>query len=466
MFNSTTEEWANSIFGNAELGDSRRTDRLVKFTTDMANHAGNSVVSASEYPASVEAAYRLIRNHAVRPEHIALSGFKFTDTIVKERPLVLAIQDTTGLSYRHSICDKLGNASSAKKSAKNPQGRSLFVHSTLMMDADSEQILGLGNQYYWFREQKNSEKKEVLQQRPIEEKESYKWQQNIETLSARMGSLSNVIDVCDREADIYEYLDYQKQQGNRFLVRAKENRKLNLPKGCLNDAVKTMSAKSHYTVHVPQKGGRKARDANVALSYRSITINKPKRATGSAELTVNMIVCQEVNAENEDEKLCWVLYTSEPITSDAQARKLVRFYELRWRVEDFHKVWKSDGTQVEKLKMQGVDNLKRVAIVQAFIAIRLMQLQQLIKNKEAARNISCERLLPQLLWKLLWKKIEKKTELPQEPPSLYWAYYAIAKIGGWYDSKRTGQVGVKAIWVGWKKIMIYAESLELIQALD
>jgi hypothetical protein len=77
-----------------------------------------------------------------------------------------------------------------------------------MIDASSEQVLGLANQQYWYREDKSEGTKTELQNRPIAEKESDKWQQNIEALSARMGSLDNVLDVCDTEADIYEYFDY------------------------------------------------------------------------------------------------------------------------------------------------------------------------------------------------------------------------------------------------------------------
>ena len=164
-------------------------------------------------------------------------------------------------------------------------------------------------------------------------------------------------------------------------------------------------------------------------------------------------------------KNCAVLYTTEDITTVEQARQLVRYYELRWRIEEFHKVWKTDGTQVEKLRIQSRNNLKRVAVIQAFIAIRLMQLQELTQNKNAAKEISCEPFLSNLSWKILWKKTERKKAIPDTPPSLYWAYYAIAKLDGWYDSKRTGRVGIKAMWSGWIKLMTLVEAVEIVEQL-
>lgn len=464
MYHTTSEEWAQLVFGQSDLGDSRRTDRLVKLTSDMASHVGSSIVKASENPASIEGAYRFISNPCINPEQIALSGYKFTDSIVKQRPLVLAIQDTTGLSYRHSICSELGSVSSAMKTSKNPVGRSIFVHSTMMMDANTEQVIGLANQHYWFREEKSDKKSEKIHKRPIKDKESFKWQRNIEELSARMDSLDNVLDICDREADIYEYLSYQVSQGHRFIVRAKENRLLNQPANKLRELTDAIEP-HHYTIQIKQKGGRKERKARIAISYQSITIKKPKRGGGEPELNVNVIVCQEIGANDIKEKLCWILYTTEDITTIEQARQLVRFYELRWRIEEFHKAWKTDGTQVEKLRIQSCNNLKRVAVIQAFIAIRIMQLQELAQNKESAKEISCEPMLTRLSWKILWKKTESKKAMPDAPPSLYWAYYAIAKLGGWYDSKRTGRVGMKAMWSGWIKLMTLVEAVEIVEQL-
>ena len=308
MYHTTSEEWAKLVFGQSDLGDSRRTDRLVKLTSDMASHVGSSIVKASDNPASVEGAYRFINNPCIDPEKIAQSGYKFTDSIVKQRPLVLAIQDTTSLSYRHSICDQLGSVSSANKESKRPVGRSFFVHSTMMIDANTEQVIGLANQHYWFREEKSEGTKEQLQNRPIEDKESFKWQKNIEELSVRMGSLNNVLDICDREADIYEYLNYQVSQGHRFLVRAKENRSLNKPANKLKTLINNIEPQGHYTVQIMQKGGRKARKAKIAISYQSITIKKPKRGEGEPELTLNVIVCQEVDSNESKEKLCCFIY--------------------------------------------------------------------------------------------------------------------------------------------------------------
>ncbi|WP_019615382.1 IS4 family transposase [Psychromonas ossibalaenae] len=466
MSDLNAAEWAQLIFGDTDLGDPRRTKRLTKLAGSMAQNAGESVVKASGDPATIEAAYRFIRNDNIVPEVIAETGFNHTCEVARECTDVLAIQDTTGISFKHnSLCSELGDVSSANTGSKSAKGRSLYVHSTLMLDAENEQIIGLANQKYWFRKEKVAGSKPERQSRLFKDKESYRWKESFDAVKQKTGQVTNIIDVCDREADVYEYLAYHKMNGHRFVVRAKENRKLLDPLTNLNELLKTTESKCSYSVDVKQKGGRSARQAKMKLSYQTINIKKPQRAVGEPALPINLIICQEYNKE-ESEPLCWLLYTSEPLYTSEDALKVVRYYELRWRIEEFHKVWKTDGTDVEGLRLQSLNNLKRIAVIQAFIAVRLMQLQELAQNKETAKTISCTVHVQDKTWKILWLKIEKNKAVPKKTPSLHWFYYAIAKLGGWYDSKRNGRVGVKAMWQGWLKLAEMMESIAMLESLD
>ncbi len=462
MQHLASQEWANQIFGQANLGDPRRTRRLQQIAADLSDNTGKSIVKSCDSPASIEAVYRFIRNDKISPSDIAESGFLHTSELISQRPLVLAIQDTTELSYKHSVSEKLGNVSNSK--TKTSRKRSLHVHSTIAIDAQTEKTIGLANQAYWFRKNKNEISNNELQKRQFEDKESAVWMKCFEAVKSRLDHVSNVLDVCDRGADIYEYLDYHTRNKHRFLVRAKENRNISGPVNCLRELCESVEGQCCYTVNVKQRGGRKARKAKMTLHYQSLRLVKPRYATGAKELPVNVIICQEKNSKAE-EPLQWVLYTNEPINSVTDAQRLVRYYELRWRIEEFHKTWKSDGTGVEGLRLQSVNNIKRIAIIKAFIAIRLQQLQEWAQNNEEAKSMSCRSYVTEMTWQLLWLKTEKSKPLPTTPPSLHWLYYAIARLGGWYDSKRNGKVGVKALWDGWLKLAEIVESAQLLQSL-
>jgi hypothetical protein len=102
------------IFGQAGLGDPRRTKRLIQLTSDMAENASSSIVKACSSPAKIEAAYRFVRNGNISPGEIVNAGFEHTCEIIKQRLLVLAIQDTTGLTVNHKVTEGLGDVCCSK----------------------------------------------------------------------------------------------------------------------------------------------------------------------------------------------------------------------------------------------------------------------------------------------------------------------------------------------------------------
>ncbi|MFO3118266.1 IS4 family transposase, partial [Legionella pneumophila serogroup 1] len=47
--------------------------------------------------------------------------------------------------------------------------------------------------------------------------------------------------------------------------------------------------------------------------------------------------------------------------------------------------------------------------------------------------------------------VERKS-LPEIIPTAGWAYKAIARLGGWTDSKGTGKAAWSTIWKGWFRL--------------
>jgi hypothetical protein len=92
------------------LGDARRTARLVKLAGAMAGQVGRSPSQACGGDAAAnEGAYRLLRNEAVDPQGIAEGGFAATARAAARHTRLLAVEDTTTLSYAHAVVDELGD---------------------------------------------------------------------------------------------------------------------------------------------------------------------------------------------------------------------------------------------------------------------------------------------------------------------------------------------------------------------
>jgi Transposase DNA-binding/Transposase DDE domain len=459
MFISDVQSWSENTFGKCVLGDVRRTKRLVKMAASLAARTGQSVVKSMDGESQVEGAYRLLRNAQVLSEDIAEGGFSATATLVKDKGTLLALEDSTCLNFGHSVSEELGYIGPPKQNKKGMQ-----VHTVLLLKAESKETLGLIEQSRWLRQASALANKNQRARQDYHDKESFKWQRSSEAMAERLGdTMQQTISVCDRESDIYEYIHYKVSAGQRFVVRTHYNRKLADTGLKLFDTVRDLEGAGTYKARIEQKGGRAARTATMELAYAPVRVLAPDRKRkdfSPIELTV--VTCREISKCAEPVE--WILLTTERVDSVEDARRVVSYYEARWKIEEFHKAWKSGGTQIEKSRLQSAGNLERMAVILAFIAVRLLQLREVIHLDKQLISKDCSHILTELQWRLLWRKQEKKAYHRKTLPTIEWAYYALARLGGWKDSKRTGRVGWNALWDGWFKLDMLVEGYELAQS--
>ena len=102
------------------------------------------------------------------------------------------------------------------------------------------------------------------------------------------------------------------------------------------------------------------------------------------------------------------------------------------------------------------------------MAIRLLPSKEYFEPDQITLNendvcISCEELLTEIEWKVLWKSVEKNKKLPLIPLDAAWAYQAVARLGGWSNSKQTGKASWATIWNGWSRLNERLEGFLLAQ---
>lgn len=111
----------------------------------------------------------------------------------------------------------------------------------------------------WCRDVTKHGKNQRRRETAYEKKESYKWERNTHQLKKRLGNkLRDVISICDREADIYEYIQYKLKNNQRFIVRAMHDRKVVDSTECLLghlDGAKTLGT---YIIEIAQKAIEKS----------------------------------------------------------------------------------------------------------------------------------------------------------------------------------------------------------------
>lgn len=455
-FQGDTEKWAKHVYGGCRLGDKRRTKRVVEYASVQARNPSASIPTVCEGDAAAqEGAYRLLENDLVDPQAIEEGVSRRALRDAAGRPVVLAVQDTTTLTYSHSLRRELGDVGTSVT-------KGMLVHSVLLVSPDDNEVIGVGAQKWWVRSPDRPGKKK-RKKVPYHLKESYKWESTLRQLLERTNRKDNLISVCDREADIYALLQFHHEEGLRYVIRACRHRALETPKGGLRTVVKNQPVLGYRNVVIEQRGPgidsntlkkrppRSRRTARTAVRACSVVLGVGRRRENKLRkpLPLNVVLVTEVDPPTDVEPLNWLLLTTEPVGSLEEAIRVVNYYEHRWEIEEFHKCWKT-GCALRQKRLQHVGNLERLMVILAPIAVRLLQLRTLHTSTPEA---SCEQFMSRAEWGCLWlHENPRKKKLPTKAPALDWAVMAVARIGGWTDTKRTGKIGWQTLWKGWLKL--------------
>lgn len=255
---------------------------------------------------------------------------------------------------------------------------------------------------------------------------AFKWQRAAEAVRKHLGEeLSRrVISVGDREADIAEYLLWQQRESGRYVVRASNDRRVSGTVKCLWETLEETPVLGTQSIEVPQRGGRPARRARLCLRAQSVELAVPKRLSTQGSIRCFALLVQEEGVPEGREPLEWLLLTTEPVTTQKEALHILWIYSQRWRIEEFHKAWKS-GANVEALRPRSANNLERGAVILAFVAVPLLQLRELVYSpasrggelKVQLMQQPCNKVLSETEWKVLYMTTNKSA--PPAKPVLH-----------------------------------------------
>ncbi len=398
-----SEQWAEQEFGGCELGDKRLNDQLVKIASNKAKQPGASYARAVQGDRhALKGYYRLINNDRKEMSSQAILQGHREQTIrrMKNEKTVLVIQDTTDLNFSNRLhCENLGLIG---KNQTGTESQGLKMHSALAINTQGLPLGIVRAPTYapQAKDEKSEEEKsedekaadrKAKANRPIEEKESYRWLETYNETCVIAQSLSDTKMVCvgDRENDLFELFDLQRTQssGVDLLVRAKHNR-------CLEDSDKKLfehMAESEVNAKIsisvprqrekkskPSKPGRKSmptRSAQVEVRFQEVTISPPDtpQTRNLQPIKLFAIYLLEKNPPKESTPIKWMLLTTIQVHSLKQAIKCVRWYCLRWRIEEWHRVLKS-GCRVLDHQNHTAESLARAIAIDAVIGWRIMLL--------------------------------------------------------------------------------------------
>lgn len=130
--------WVISEFNGVDFGDKRLSDRLIKIADSFANSPEKSINQACENWSQSKAAYRFFQNDAVSESEILNNHIAKTVERSKGLSTILAIQDTSYISYKdHKKTQGLGIITARINSeTTNFQAHGLVMHTTFAVTTD------------------------------------------------------------------------------------------------------------------------------------------------------------------------------------------------------------------------------------------------------------------------------------------------------------------------------------------
>ena len=437
--------WAVNEFADADLGDVRRTKRLVELAHVLAQRPTAALPEACGDGAMLKAAYRFFSNDDIEPQDFLYSHIESTYSRLDKVPLVLAVQDTTEVDWTgHPATKGLG-----------PLGHTacqgLHVHSTLAFTPERVP-LGLLAQHVWARDPDDIGKRKRRKQLPISQKESQKWLTSLEAVFRARGCCTQTrfVSVGDREADVFDLLAAERPEGVELLVRASWDRCVDVPEGYVWATVEAQPVVEHLILQVPRRGTQPGREATLALRFCPLTLCPPRhrKSEGLSSVALWAVQVREIDPPMDVKPIEWLLLTTVEVRTAKDAIERVTWYACRWGIEVWHRILKS-GCRIEERQLATGERLQRCLTLYSVIAWRVFYTIMLAR---AVPEMPCNILLEIEEWQALYCAIHHCPTPPEAPPSLDQAVRWIAQLGGFVGRRRRDQPGAETLWRGFQHL--------------
>jgi Transposase DNA-binding/Transposase Tn5 dimerisation domain len=435
--------WAQQQFESCELGDVRRTARAIKVAAQFAADPSASTPDQTETWSDCKAVYRLFDEEDVT--FTALAAPHWRQTVAAARGHCLLIGDTTIISFgAERGIDGLGII----------EGRTYgyLLHSALMVDADSEAIVGLAGQTIHYRRPVPGG--ETARQSKLRERETKVWGEVVR-LAGPPPEGVRFTHVFDRGGDSFEVYCHLLLQRCDWVVRAAQlTRLVRTPPGSqeqLQDYLATLPSLGSYELNVRANHQQTARTARLEVRQGTIALPKPRdcgcfaRECGITLITMNVVEVREIDPPSGTTPLRWVLLTSHDVSTFQKAWRVIEYYEKRPLIEEFHKALKT-GCRLEERQYRTAKRLEALTALLSVVAARLLQLKSIAR-------VDPERPAEHVVPKRWIQMLSCVCKSPRKPIHTVRDFFrGLAGLGGFLGRKHDGEPGWITLWHGFEKL--------------
>jgi hypothetical protein len=510
--------WAREEFGQADLGDLRRTARLVTMAARLLTHPGGKVTQVFGSGAEREGAYRWLENQEIPYESVVnaaacagvrrCQGYDFVFVVVDGTSATLA--DSHGrLDQKDFGCVGTTEAGS----------RGIEVVSAIAFSPTGEP-LGLCAQRQWTRRppkkgpkrskwrvrdkgaanakhlaqikrrERQRERMRRCQSRPVQDKETRHWIDVVQATKRRFEEQAPKTRCwfqIDRQGDAWTILNalVDERSDDLFTVRAAWNRCVTQPDGTrsyLRNVLATQPVLGGYVLDVTARAGKRrtgghahrsgrpahrtARRAHMEVRAASVVLDTRNRRTDRRyALALNAVWAHEVSTTpSGEDPVDWLLLTTHPVDHLEHARQVIDAYSYRWRIEEVHKTWKSGGCQLEQSQLHKAATVMKWSTLLLAVAIRTERIKHLARTSPdlpASVELSPFEIHALLLLK---RQQKKRTETVLDTmPTIAQAARWIADLGGYTGKSSGGPFGSITLGRGLEWVIIGGQVLKSLE---
>jgi hypothetical protein len=456
METNACREWAREHFGGLDLGDARRTSRVVEMASVAAGRPGGHILYVYQTSASRQGAYDLLENSAVRSEALVDGIGLATASISQGHRYVLVSVDGSSLN----IVDHAKNKGFGIVGNVSQNGRGLKVVTSLAIQPDGTP-LGVLDQQWWKRGVVNKTNNK-WRKRPTAQKETRYFNQALEQCARRLqerAPATRAWFLLDRESDRRATLDLARDLTEHwFTIRSNHNRRVltradlagplnhrrlvrdTRVRNFISDSLRLARVQGHLRLEVPERPNRRARTAvlSIRVAEPHVWLYSQKGPSSAAKMT--LVEARETRTTPQgEESINWRLWTNYPVNSFQDAKLVIENYAKRWRIEDFHKTWKTGACNVEACQLRSAPAVVKWAILMASVAARIERLKHRSRTEQdvpASVELSPAEIQSLIFFK---RKYKKQTEtITDDMPTLSQAVTWLAEIGGYMGPKVAG----------------------------
>lgn len=478
MLPSGAQAFSRHLFGHADLGDIRRTRALVDIVTGLVRRPAGRMTQVFHNLAARERAYRFLENAAIEARALLLAMASAIAGVVNKACRSYVVIDGSSLT----LADPQGRKDFGQIGANNKKGRGLKVITAYAVDMAGVPIGVLG-QEYWARQKRVRRGRKAIdnRSRPTKAKETQRW------LDVILGVLEHGVArkawfLIDREGDSRVILCTLAAQGALFTIRSSWDRLLVAGKHGARRYLRSVMRKapllSTYAVEVTAGPKRKARTARMQVRVKRVQLMLIDRWSHKREvLEVNVVWATEVGTTPQgEEPLNWMLLTNAPVATPDDALAVIRSYQIRWRIEEFHKAWKSGTCNVEQTQLHSMHAATMLAVMHAAVAARAERLKHAARttpNLPAATELDAteREAIALLAYEMLNQPVapggrRQSKLMPPDPKTMTIAEAVlwIARLGGYTGKSSGGPPGGVVISRGLCDVVAAAHAVSAIKA--